>query len=107
MDEDGIKQVIKDTIRETVNGKIDRLSVKNDEMSVKIDRYIEQDMQYKDETIAWRKDVENKLCELKPVSEGVHAFKTVRSGAIYFAGFTTAITAIVAGVIAFFKFFIQ
>lgn len=60
-----LQKIVTEQIKITVNGKIDKIDIKVDKMTNKIDEYIVRDethrADYKEETEIWREKIEQKL----------------------------------------------
>lgn len=91
-DNKDIIEAIKE-VKETLGNQIN-------DLEKKIDDHIDKDGE-------WKEKVEKILELLSPVSNGIVAFQTIRGGAIYIAGFTTAVSAIVVGFAVAIKFLIN
>lgn len=87
-DNEAIIKAVEETIKATVNGKIDRLKDDVEKHSETLNRYIES-------SLDWRCTIEKSLDELKPVNNGIKWFKDAKSGTAWLSGFLTPIVVIV------------
>ena len=89
---DDIIKAVEETIKTTVNGKIDGLRKDVETHSQTLRDYI-------DSSLDWRCTIERSLDELKPVNSGIKWFQNTKSGAMWVSGFL-APWAIIIAVIA-------
>jgi hypothetical protein len=77
---DHILKTIEETIKVTVNGKIDGLRKDVETHSQTLKQYI-------DSSLDWRCTIEKSLDELKPVNSGIRWFQDAKTGASWLSGF--------------------
>lgn len=87
--DEAIDRKVPEVIKKVVNGKIDALTVKVDDLHIKIDPILDS------------------IPELSDIGEGMKAFKFFAGGVKFIAAIFTGIGVIVAGVFYGAKFFIK